>query len=59
MKFTGKLTIEELKEITNQVDYPFTLETQSSMVDVIIETDAPQLINRLIAKGLKKWNTQS
>ncbi len=59
MKYAGKLTIAEIKEITkNHENTPYTLETQSSMVDVTIETDNPQLINRLIAKGLKEWNTQ-
>jgi len=53
MKFTGKLTITELQDlIKNQEKYRLT--TQSSMVDIIIETNTPALINRLIAKGLKE-----
>ncbi len=58
MKYIGKLTIAEINELHWGLENDkYTLETQSSMIDVIVETDSPQIINRLIAKGMKKWNT--
>ncbi len=58
MKLSGKLTLAEIQEITSNLEnMKYKLTTQSSMVDIIIETDEPTIINRLISKGLKEWNT--